>query len=94
VGSLHCWEPSCHHHHVHHATKHIHLASLAVLTLFASCSSPEVKAQSAPRDANQGAVAVAAPAANAPARKGEVFGKAPMMAQPVAAATVMTNVAN
>lgn len=70
--------------------KHVQLATLAALTLLASCTSTEVQAQSAPRATDQ--VAAVTPAA--PARKGEVFGKAPASAQPVAAAAVMTNAAN
>lgn len=72
--------------------KHVQLATLAALTLLASCTSTEVQAQSAPRATDQ--VAAVTPAADAPARKGEVFGKAPANAQPVAAAAVMTNAAN
>lgn len=72
--------------------KHVQLATLAALTLLASCTSTEVQAQSAPRATDQ--VAVMTPAADAATRKGEVFGKAPASAQPVAAAAVMTNAAN
>jgi len=72
--------------------KHVQLATLAALTLLAACTSNEAQTQSAPRATDQ--VAVMTPAANAPARNGEVFGKAPASAQPVAAATVLTNAAN
>jgi len=72
--------------------KHVQLATLAALTLLASCTSTEAQTQPAPRATDQ--VAVTTPAADAPARKGEVFGNAPASAQPVAAAAVMTNAAN
>ena len=74
--------------------KHVQLATLAALTLLVSCTSTEAQTQPAPGAADQSAVAVMTPAANAPARNGEVFGKAPASAQPVAAAAVMTNAAN